>query len=232
MTKASERRDGPRIDLRLRVRFSWDELSGEAEASDLSPRGMRFETPMEVPAGSNLDMTMDAGDEEELKANGRVTWCRLRKSHSGKDMYDVGIALEEDWLAQDRGPLGTALARIFAMNESEPARSFERTKVSLKASTSSEPPLPLEIVDVSLGGMQLKCPPSAVYDGTAVIVEIQMGDKTSSLDGRVVWIAGDSFKEVTNFGVQFSEDSENEKDLLEDIRKGAVQPDAISVFLQ
>ena len=51
MNERSERRDGPRIDLRLRVRYSVDELSGEAEASDVSPRGMRFETAVEVPAG-------------------------------------------------------------------------------------------------------------------------------------------------------------------------------------
>ena len=44
MTENSERRDGPRIDLRLRVRYAAESLAGEAEASDLSPSGLRFES--------------------------------------------------------------------------------------------------------------------------------------------------------------------------------------------
>lgn len=230
---SQERRDGPRIDLRLRVRFTVAELSGEAEASDVSPRGMRFESNMEVPAGSDLHMIIDAGDEEELKAQGKVTWCRLRKSHSGRDVYDVGVAFEEEWLAQDRGPLGTALARIFAMNQYEPARMFERTKVSLSATTQSTDPQPLEIIDLSMGGMQLKSPMgSRVHDGSAVIVEVEVAGETSSIAGRVVWIAGQDINTIINFGVQFDEAGDAEHDLLEDIRKGAITPERISVFLQ
>src|SRR5262245_46830508 len=138
MTKASERRDGPRIDLRLRVRFEAGGVSGEAEASDVSPKGLRLESDNPVAKGTELKLSVDAGsDVEELQAVGHVTWCRERPSPTGKTVYDLGVAFESDWLAKDRGPLGSALARIFAMNSYEPARNFERTPVSLKASSTA-----------------------------------------------------------------------------------------------
>src|SRR5581483_6581291 len=154
----AERRDGPRIDLRLRVRYcvcETGETLGEAEASDVSPKGLRLESEKPVEKGTLLHLQVDAGEVEELECMGQVTWCRPRPSPTGKTMYDLGVAFESDWLARDRGPLGSALARIFAMNSYEPARSFERTPVSLKA-TSAQPAVELEIGNVSIGGMQIK----------------------------------------------------------------------------
>lgn len=230
MTKSSERRDGPRIDLRLRVRYSSSSgAKGEAEASDVSPRGCRLESDNPVEAGSELEMILDGGDEEELTARGRVTWCRPRQSPAGRQLFDIGVAFDDDWLAQDRGPLGTALARIFAMNRFEPARDFERTKVALKASTSSSPPVSLEIVDISIGGMQLRATnteKAPVSSKGTVIVEIDVSGETHSIDGRVVWIAGASF------GVQFSDTGENDTTFLEGVQRGEVAPERVTVFLQ
>jgi len=231
MTKSSERRDGPRIDLRLRVRYSASNgATGEAEASDVSPRGCRLESDNAVEAGSELEMILDGGDDEELNAKGRVTWCRPRQSLTGRhQLFDIGIAFDDEWLAQDRGPLGTALARIFAMNRYEPARGFERTKVSLNASTSSSPPVSLEIVDISIGGMQLRAQNAAaapVSSKGTVIVEIDVGGTTHSIDGRVVWIVGASF------GVQFSDTGENDTTFLEGVQRGDVSPERVTVFLQ
>ncbi len=233
MGSASERRDGPRIDLRLRVRFEGDGTSGEAEASDVSPRGLRLESEGSVEPGTVLNMTLDAGDDEELTGTGRVTWCRARKSHAGRDMFDIGVHFDHDWLAQDRGPLGTALARIFAMNSHEPARNYERTKVSLDASTSSSPPVTLEIVDLSTGGMQLRAPAglgTVIKGGVTVIVEVQADGETHSLAGKVVWRS--ERDGVPCFGVQFEDVGDDDDRFLAAVQKGEIIPQNVTVFLQ
>ena len=111
----AERRDGPRIDLRLRVRYRVGETGetlGEAEASDVSPKGLRLESEKPVEKGTLLHLQVDAGEVEELECMGQVTWCRPRVSPTGKTMYDLGVAFESDWLARDRGPLGSILRLI------------------------------------------------------------------------------------------------------------------------
>lgn len=241
-TKTSERRDGPRIDLRLRVRYAALDVEGEAEASDVSPKGLRLESEAPVEVGSELKLVVDAGDEEALEATGRVTWCRPRESPTGKTMYDLGVAFDTEWLAQKRGPLGTALARIFAMNSYEPARSYERTPVALKASTASAPPIELEIADMSLGGMQLRARGGLgdkVTSGNAVIVELELGGKTHSIDGKVAWVAGSADDREgggprvgDSFGVQFLDVSEGDEALVNEVRLGRVQPERITVFVQ
>lgn len=243
MTKTSERRDGPRIDLRLRVRYSVDTLEGEAEASDVSPKGLRLESEAPVEVGSDLKLIVDAGDDETLEATGRVTWCRPRESPTGKTLFDLGVAFDSEWLAQKRGPLGTALARIFAMNSYEPARGYERTPVALKASTASAPPIELEIADMSLGGMQLRAKTGLgdkVRTGNAVIVELELDGKTHSIDGRVAWVAGGveegegapGPRVGDSFGVQFLDMSDGDESLLNDVRLGRLEPERITVFLQ
>lgn len=244
MTKTQERRDGPRIDLRLRVRYSVEALSleGEAEASDVSPKGLRLESDQPVEQGSELKLVIDAGEEEALEATGRVTWCRGRESPTGKTVYDVGVAFESQWLAQKRGPLGTALARIFAMNRYEPARSYERTPVSLRAEAASATAIDLEIADLSLGGMQLCASQGLggrVREGSAVIVELEHEGKTHSIDGRVAWVAGSDGEDAPggprvgeSFGVQFLETQAADEALLNDLRLGKTTPARITVFLQ
>lgn len=233
MAKSSERRDGPRIDLRLRVRYASGGKIGEAEASDVSPRGCRLESNLPVEAGTTLELTIDAGDDEELTTQGHVTWCRDRVSPSGKTLYDIGIAFSSEWLAQKRGPLGSALARIFAMNSYEPARNYDRTPVSLMAATSSAPPLALEIVDLSAGGMQLRGRSGVgeLKTGAAVIVEITADGTTQSIDGKVVWLDGMG-DDGAAFGVQFGDASASDQELLESVQQGRVIPDKVTVFLQ
>ncbi len=240
-TKSSERRDGPRIDLRLRVRFEGGDAKGEAEASDVSPKGLRLESDKPVAKGTQLKLHVDAGEVEELQAIGEVTWCRERPSPTGKTMYDVGVAFESDWLARDRGPLGSALARIFAMNSYEPARSFERTPVSLKA-TSAAPSLELEVGNVSIGGMQIRSKGPLgenLKAGTGVVVDIDAEGGTRSMRGKVAWVAGQRAGELPpasprmsdSFGVEFPDISPEDRALLERIRTGQTDPDKITVAL-
>jgi len=236
-TKSSERRDGPRIDLRLRVRFEGGGVTGEAEASDVSPKGLRLESEGAVAKGTQLKLHVDAGEVEELQAVGEVTWCRERESPTGKKMYDVGVAFESDWLAKDRGPLGSALARIFAMNSYEPARNFERTPVSLKASSQS-PALDLEIGNLSIGGMQIRSKialSDSLKAGCGVAVDIDAEGAVRTLKGKVAWVAGpknDSGPRITDaFGVEFTGLGNADRALLERLRTGQTEPKTIVVAL-
>lgn len=231
MTQSSERRDGPRIDLRLRVRYDASGVEGEAEASDVSPRGLRLESEAPVEAGADIQMIVDAGDEEELRASGRVTWCRARQSPAGgKTMYDIGVAFAEDWLAQDRGPLGSALARIFTMNSYEPARRFERTHIQLNAVAAGAALTDLEVSDISEGGLQLKVQhgdlDELVEKNTAVRVDMEHGDKLTSVKGKIVWVSSPSF------GVQFDESDGPEQWTLKKVVHGEIIPNRMTVVLE
>ena len=68
-----------RIDLRLRVRWSattpTGDVSGEAEASDVSPKGLRLESEHDVASGTPLHLVVDVGgDTDELIAELRRHW--------------------------------------------------------------------------------------------------------------------------------------------------------------
>ena len=80
------RRDGQRIDLRLRVRYSADESRGEAEASDVSPHGLRLESDRALPLGARLQLHVDAGDGPPTPVTAQVMWCREHLSPTGKVM--------------------------------------------------------------------------------------------------------------------------------------------------
>lgn len=254
MVKSSERRDGPRIDLRLRVRYEAGDaalmVQGEAEASDVSPKGLRLESDKPVEKGTALKLHVDAGEVEELEATGYVTWCRPRETPTGKTIYDLGVAFESDWLAKDRGPLGSALARIFAMNSYEPARNYERTPVSLTATAlSSGPALDLEIGNLSIGGMQIRSKGPLgehLRAGLGVSVEIEAEGSKRKLTGKVAWVAGSRsslgggppsessgpVRVSDSFGVEFSGTvTQEDRTLLEKIRTGQVEPTKIVVSL-
>lgn len=239
MTKSTERRDGPRIDLRLRVRYNAGDAAGEAEASDVSPKGLRLESDKPVATGTELKLHVDAGEAEELEAIGYVTWCRPHTSPTGKQVYDVGVRFESDWLARDRGPLGSALARIFAMNSYEPARNFERTPVSLKA-TSAAPAMELEVADLSVGGMRLRAKGAVLAEdvrtGVAVKVEIE-AKQLITLAGRVAWVAGprgeaEGPRVQPAFGIEFSNLSADDRSLIESVRTGQIEPKRITITLE
>ena len=237
--KASERRDGPRIDLRLRVRWSAQTssgpVSGEAEATDVSPKGLRLESEHNLDNGTDLDLRVDVGgDADELVARGKVMWCRTHKSPTGRDVFDVGVAFESDWLARDRGPLGQALARIFVMNSYEPARTFERTRVEVSASGTG----PLEagaltMVDLSSGGMQL-CAAGQLADvvsaGVAVEVTMQAGAGSRTLAARVAWVA--SSPNGDRFGVEFIGLDKDDTAFLDAVRAGQTEPAAVGIVLK
>lgn len=251
MSNSSERRDGPRIDLRLRVRYQAGDAAlmvhGEAEASDVSPKGLRLESDKAVDKGTLLKLHVDAGEVEELEATGYVTWCRPRESPTGKTVYDVGVAFESDWLTRDRGPLGSALARIFAMNSYEPARTYQRTPLSLTAtslSMSLGPPVDFEIANLSVGGMQIRSKgplPDPLHTGLAVSIVIDTGGATRTLPGQVAWVAGnktpssregDPVRVSDSFGIEFSTStSQEDRALLEKIRTGEIAPKRITLSL-
>jgi hypothetical protein len=242
--KASERRDGPRIDLRLRVRWSATTsagpVSGEAEASDVSPKGLRLESEHQLENASDLDLVVDVGgDADELTAKGKVMWCRLRESPTGRSMYDVGVAFESDWLAKDRGPLGQALARIFSMNSYEPARTFERTEVHLSVASSG--PLSggtLTMVNLSGGGMQVSLSggnSDIVRAGIDVEVTVSIDGADHAFAGRVAWVAANANADADagdRFGVEFVDVNAAAAATLEKIRVGDVQPTRVAMVLK
>ncbi|MCC7108415.1 MAG: PilZ domain-containing protein [Deltaproteobacteria bacterium] len=238
-TKSSERRDGPRIDLRLRVRFEAGGHAGEAEASDVSPKGLRLESDKPIAKGTQLKLSVDAGEVEELQAVGEVTWCREHASPTGKMVYDVGVAFESDWLAKDRGPLGSALARIFAMNSYEPARNFERTPVSLRAS-STAPRQELEIGNLSAGGMQVRSKgplADSLRTGLGVKVEIELPTERRVLPGKVAWVAGQRPGEgprvADSFGIEFDATLlPADREMLEQVRQGQLEPKGVVITLE
>ncbi len=245
-SKASERRDGPRIDLRLRVRWSalssGGTVTGEAEASDVSPKGLRLESEHKVDMGSALSLNVDIGGDVdvELVAAGKVMWCRERSTPTGKIIYDVGVAFESDWLAKDRGPLGQALARIFAMNAYEPARSFERTPVaiSVEGTGSIGKEATLSMVNLSVGGMQLMLNGTpmgaagieAVRAGGGVSVSIDAEGRTLALEGKIAWVAASEAN--TRFGVELHGSNAPDKEVLERIRNGQSEPTRVAVTLR
>lgn len=244
MGGSSERRDGPRIDLRLRVRYTVGKKTGEAEASDISPRGLRLESYTSVKPGSELSMVVDTGEEESLQATGMVTWCQKRFTPTGRTIYDIGLHFAEEWLAQDRGPLGSALAKIFSMNEFEPARAFQRTQVALRAESSSTDPLKLEIVDLSAGGLQLKCTGQTHHQlnkEQTIKIEMVIADLCHVIEGKIVWVSasGDTAdldlnsteEPVHYYGVQFIELELKDRDLLEQMQNSEIPPDRITFLL-
>lgn len=249
MTDRTERRDGPRIDLRLRVRYLTAAHQGDAEASDVSPQGLRFETEVALTEGESLRLQVDAGDDEELSAPGHVTWCRARQSPAGKPRYDVGVALHSGWLAQQRGALGTALARIFLMENYEPARTHERSAVALSASVETRPASVWRVVDLSAGGMQLRFdrPLDERWpSGARLRVVFSAADTVHEFSGRIVWTAqaegfeGQSGPELPGpataghewgcrMGIQFEEVSASLQAWLEEVTLGNGPPPAIHV---
>lgn len=236
--KASERRDGPRIDLRLRVRWSAQTaagpVAGEAEASDVSPKGLRLESEYKLDDDATLALKIDiGGDEDELLAAGSVMWCRPRTSPTGKQLWDVGVAFESDWLAKDRGPLAKALARIFAMNSYEPARSAERTPLAIALGPLGSDAA-LAMVNISVGGMQMMCTgvvADGVRAGMVVGVVVQTDTKTLTLAGKIAWVAalpeGNS-----RFGVELTNVAAPDKEELEQICRGQIEPKSVSVSLR
>lgn len=237
----SERRDGPRIDLRLRVQYSVVEgtadgtdlpLTGVAEASDVSPKGLRLEGEVGVPVGSTVSLILDDGGEEKIETEGRVTWCSSRPSPTGRTMFDTGIHFEGDWLSKERGALATALAKIWAMNSYEVARASERSKVSLMADNGRGTDAAFEVADLSAGGMHVR--PTAEADplrskGRTLVARFEdEGAQTHVVNGRIVWLADDI---AGGFGVQFLDPGDDAVTFLEAVRKGKTAPKGVSIRL-
>jgi len=231
-----ERRGGPRLDLRLRVKFAQG-LYPEAEATDISPGGARLESRVPIEADTKLNLELDAGDGETVDAVGTVCWCRPRKGVSLRKLYDIGIRFDSEWLAARRGKLGRALGRIFSFSEFEPARAYDRVLVTLRAESVDGKDLRLHVVDISEGGMQFRSEGplgTAIYIGAPVIVEIPGDTDGISVDGEVVWVAEQDESQASiysSFGVRFSDPGIRELEVLRSIKDGESTPRALSLFL-
>lgn len=234
---ADERRGGPRLDLRLRVRFLDDARKPEAEATDISPGGARLESRVPLEAGSTVMLSLDAGDGELVEAEASVAWCRERKGKLLRPLYDIGVRFGSEWLSQDRGKLGRALGRIFSFGDFEPARSYDRVNVTLHAKSMSGDSDPLTVVDLSSGGMQLRSETplgDRVHTGETLLVEMSLGDDALTLDAEVMWVSdqesgGQAL--MTSFGLRFAELSADEDKTLASIMRGDSTPDQIKIFL-
>ena len=150
-----ERRDGSRLDLQLRVRYVpvGGGPAGEGEATDVSPHGLRVESSTEPTSGTRLDVELDDGFGQSEKGSATVTWCRPRKTSSGKALFDFGLRLDDDWLTGERGPLGKALAKLFA----QAARDFGRIHAEAVVGPGT-PALPLTVSELSEKGIRLSLP--------------------------------------------------------------------------
>ena len=232
-----KRRGGPRLDLRLRVRFLDDERKPEAEATDISPGGARLETRVPLEQGSTVKLSLDAGDGEPVEAEATVVWCRERQGKLLHPLFDIGVRFEGEWLSQDRGKLGRALGRIFSFGDFEPARSYDRVNVTLHAKSMGDDGEVLTVVDLSSGGMQLRSEIALgerVRTGETVIVEMSMASETLNFDAEVMWVTeqesgGQSL--MTSFGLQFSDLEAEEQRSLAKVIRGDANPDQMKIFL-
>ncbi len=237
MNQQENRNDMPRIDMQLRVRYNTPESSGEGIATDISPRGLRLVSDAELQEGQSCDIIIDSGDAEdgELSNQAQVTWCRSRLSPSGQSKYDIGLHLNGTWFQNKRGRLANALAHIFALNKVEPARQYERTKVSFEAENKNNPTEILHIADLSVGGMKIEAPQAFSTKperGQQVVVLFVVDDNSYSLDGHIAWtkqkdpMIPDS---VDALGICFTDAGRTETELLEMMARGECEPTHLQI---
>jgi c-di-GMP-binding flagellar brake protein YcgR len=114
------------------------------------------------------------------------------------------------------------------MNSYEPARSFERTQVSLSASGASAGTL--TIVNLSAGGMQVRSSGSlgeALRAGASVTVTIAVEGNAHAMQARVAWVAAGQEGQGDRFGVELVNASDVDRALLEKIRMGQAEPTTV-----
>lgn len=115
---ATNRRDGLRLDIRIRIQGRV--LDGHnpnatftGEISDCSLSGMRFETTTSFCTTQELELVLFADDEELTKIGAIVSWCQPRQSPAGKSLFDVGVHVQDGWLDRQSHPLMRALHKLF-----------------------------------------------------------------------------------------------------------------------
>lgn len=223
-----KRRQGPRIDLVLRATVQLEGEVRHAEASDISPTGLRMECDAPLPVGASLSLTLDRGDGDDTEAvsgQASVAWCRERQSPTGRQVFDVGMQFETDWLQKARGPLGIALGRLFSMQDVEPARTSTRIDQGWPADGPAGPGS-LSVADLSAGGMRLTANAGTLGPKDAAVqVTVQADGQTMLLSGIIVWVK-DAGREA---GVAFEPAAKGALSAVPGLAAGTVQPTSLTV---
>jgi hypothetical protein len=175
------------LDLMLRVRYTpvGGGPGGEGEATDVSPHGLRVESKSKPTPGQRLDVELDDGSGQSEKGAGAVTWCRPRQTASGKTVHEFGLRLDEDWLTGERGPLGKALAKLFAQAAKDFGRIHAEARVGQGEAVHR---IPLTVSELSEKGLRVtlagetSLPPVKV--GEAVRVSLGEVEVTMTVEAR------------------------------------------------
>lgn len=229
---SSQRRDSPRIDLRLRVRYMGGQVHGEAEASDVSMHGLRLESDQQIAVGEKLQLMVDTGESASPSyLDGEVTWCRPHNTPTGRTVYDVGVKLNaEGWHTPEMGRLGSALARLFALREREQVPVYTQTPCALDDGT------PVQLSDVEVNLLQFTAPAvlqGKVTTGSTVTVEIDAEDAKHVLTAKVAWVSDQQGGKQARFKEGFALDTREAgaplKALLARIKSGQSTPTRLRI---
>jgi hypothetical protein len=107
--------------------------AGVAEATDVSPRGLRVESQTALVPGTRLNLELDDGLGHGGNGAGEVAWCRPRQTPGGRTVYDIGLRLDDAWVRGEGSPLLSALARIFGVAPSSPTAEVQRVRAEMRA---------------------------------------------------------------------------------------------------
>jgi len=237
MVNSIARRDGPRLDVRLHVRWTAGLGKGEAEASDVSPRGLRLESEQEVTPGTQMEVVVDTGDQGELTAVGLVMWCRPHLTPTQRTVYDVGVRFDAPWATEENGALGRALARVFAMGGEDHTATWAKTGCVLRAGAKDA--VPLVLTEVAVGNLQFRAGAplnDMLQSGRLVRLSVTAEGAEHALEGRVMWLVvqGPQTRSSTQraqdtFGVELLELDAPQKALLERMRLGQTVADQVRI---
>ncbi|MBI5493617.1 MAG: PilZ domain-containing protein [Deltaproteobacteria bacterium] len=218
-------RDGARIDLRLHVSWSAGSLRGVAEASDVSPQGLRIETDVALDKGARVALSVDTGEGKPAETQAEVVWCRTHQTPTGRTVHDVGLQLATGW-SHDMGKLGAALSTLFALQAESDARIPTALPARLPDGTG------VELVEIQMGVLRFTGAEGTarkVDRGAAMTVEFDVEGSTHRWQGRVTWLAegAGEGERGAGFGLTLSGLDGNAKALLERIRRGQARPGPI-----
>ncbi|MDP8234280.1 MAG: PilZ domain-containing protein [Candidatus Saelkia tenebricola] len=91
----ADRREWPRVDVRLPIRFrevgEFGSSPIDSETQDVSEGGIKFNSGKFLPKNSKLVLNMNLTDVNGMKATVKVVWS-ARDSHTS--MYETGVEFD------------------------------------------------------------------------------------------------------------------------------------------